>query len=139
MYTNYSEALANPVGAFSFLPETQTHSPAGVTDMSQMPEKNSDVWAALLAWWATHQASLHAMGLSMAIAVVRVIYGGGKGKQMALEAVLCGLATLSLIPVLEWLGLPQSMSSFIGGMVGFLGVEKLRDLAERFGRSKVGG
>lgn len=104
-----------------------------------MPEKNPDLWAALFAWWSTHQASLHAMGLSMIVAVVRVIYGGGHARQMVLEAVLCGLATLSLIPVLEWLGLPQSMSSFIGGMVGFLGVEKLRDLAERFGRSKVGG
>lgn len=103
----------------------------------KMPEKSPDLWTALAAWWGAHQASLHAMGLSMAIAVARVIYGGGKGKQIALEAVLCGLATLSLIPMLEWLGFPQSMASFAGGLVGFLGVEKLREIAERFADKKV--
>ncbi|NLY16631.1 MAG: phage holin, lambda family [Gammaproteobacteria bacterium] len=105
--------------------------------MIRMPEKNPDLLASIAAWWALHQASIHAMFLSMAVAVVRVIYGGGKLRQMILEAVLCGLATLSLIPLLEWLGLPQSMASFIGGMVGFLGVDKLRDLAEQFGRRQV--
>lgn len=104
-----------------------------------MPEKSPDLWAVLAAWWAANQASLHAVLLSVAIAVVRVIYGGGRARAMVLEGVLCGLATLSLIPLLEVLGLPQAMASFIGGMVGFLGVEKIREMAERFGQHKAGG
>lgn len=104
-----------------------------------MPEKSGDFWAALAGWWAAHQGSFHAMGLSIVIAVIRVIYGGGKLRQMVLEGIMCGLATLSIIPLLEWMGLPDSMASFAGGMVGFLGVDKLRELAEQFGRSKVGG
>lgn len=103
----------------------------------RMPDKLPDMWAAFSSWLDVHQASLHAMFLSMTIAVVRVVYGGGPLRQMLLEGILCGLATLSLIPLLEWFGLPQSMSSFIGGMTGFLGVDKLRDLADRFSSSKV--
>jgi lambda family phage holin len=52
---------------------------------------------------------------------------------------MCGLATLTLVPLLEYLGLPQSMATFAGGLVGFIGVEKLRDLAVRFGERKVEG
>lgn len=102
-----------------------------------MPEKSPDFWAALAAWWTANQASAHGVFLAAVIAMVRVIYGGGRLRQMILEGALCGLATLALIPALEYLGLPESMASFAGGMVGFLGVEKIRELAERFGGNKV--
>lgn len=103
----------------------------------KMPEKNPDTWAAIVAWWGDNQPVIHAVGLSVAIAVVRVIYGAGRTRQMVLEGVLCGLATMTLIPLLEVLGLPLSMASFVGGMVGLIGVEKLRELALRFSDERV--
>ncbi|MNN38262.1 Phage holin family (Lysis protein S) [compost metagenome] len=68
---------------------------------------------------------------------MRVIYGGGSGRQMVLEGAMCGAATLTLIPLLAWLGLPQNMATFVGGMVGFIGTEKFRELAIRFGERKA--
>lgn len=104
-----------------------------------MPEKNPEFWTAMLMWMTAIANHLYAPALSVAIAVTRVIYGGGGGRQMALEGVLCGLATLSLVPLLEWLGLPASMATFAGGCVGFVGVEKLRDMAVKFGERKADG
>ncbi|MBW6267955.1 phage holin family protein, partial [Pseudomonas aeruginosa] len=37
----------------------------------------------------------------------------------------------------EFFGVPQSMATFIGGWIGFLGVEKIRDLADRYAGIKL--
>ncbi|MPS97493.1 MULTISPECIES: phage holin, lambda family [unclassified Pseudomonas] len=107
--------------------------------MPNMPEKDPGLWAAVLAWVFAHQPQLYAAGLSVAIAVLRVVYGGGTRRQMYLEGALCGLVTLSLVPLLEWLGLPQSMATFAGGAVGFLGVEKVRGYYDRTASRRVEG
>lgn len=104
----------------------------------KMPEKNPDLWAALIAWLSIHAPSVYAFLLSVTIAVVRVIYGGGTSRQMILEGIMCGLATLTLVPLLQVIGLPESMATFAGGLVGFIGVEKLRDIAIRFGEKRAG-
>ena len=93
--------------------------------------------AAFVAWVASHHPQLYAFGLSVAIAVVRVIYGNGGWRQMALEGALCGLATLTLVPLLAYFGLPDSMATFVGGAVGFMGVEKLREYADRIIGKKI--
>jgi lambda family phage holin len=103
-----------------------------------MPEKDPTLWVSLFAWLGTIAAALYAPGLSVAIAVLRVVYGNGGRRQMLIEGSLCGLCTLSLVPLLEWLGLPSSMATFAGGAVGFLGVDKLRMYADRFLEMKVG-
>lgn len=63
--------------------------------MAPMPEKDPGLWAALIAWVIAHQPQLYAAGLSVAIAVFRVMYGGGNRRQMLLEGALCGLITLA--------------------------------------------
>ena len=103
-----------------------------------MPEKDPTLWVSVLAWLGSVAAALYAPGLSVSIAVLRVVYGGGNRRQMLIEGSLCGLITLSLVPVLEYLGLPSSMATFAGGAVGFLGVDKLRIYADRFLNAKVG-
>lgn len=107
--------------------------------MAHMPEKDPGLWAALIAWVIAHQPQLGAAGLSVAIAVFRVMYGGGNRRQMLLEGALCGLITLALVPLLEWMGLPQGMATFAGGMVGFMGVEKLRGYSDLFLSRKAQG
>ncbi|EOG4614363.1 phage holin, lambda family [Pseudomonas aeruginosa] len=107
--------------------------------MLKMPEKDASTWAALLAWLSVHHPQLYAVGLSVGIAFLRVVYGGGTRRQMLLEGALCGLVTLALVPLLEWMGLPQEMATFAGGAVGFMGVEKIRDYADRFFGRKANG
>ena len=102
-----------------------------------MPEKDPNTWAVALAWLHAIAPSLYAFGLSVTVAVLRVVYGGGTSRQMILEGALCGLATLSLVPLLQWLGLPSNMATFAGGMVGFVGVEKLREYADRIIGKKI--
>lgn len=106
--------------------------------MPKMPEKNPDLWLAVLAWLQAVAPSLYAFALSVTVAVLRVIYGGGTRRQMFLEGALCGLATLMMVPLLEFFGLPQNMATFVGGLVGFVGVEKVRDIAVKFGERKAG-
>ena len=100
-------------------------------------DQDPSLWAAVCAWAAAHAAQLYAFGLSVAIAVERVIYGKGGWRQMLLEGALCGLATLTLVPLLAYFGLPESMATFAGGAVGFMGVEKLREYADRIIGRKV--
>ncbi|NQD72932.1 phage holin, lambda family [Pseudomonas sp. CM27] len=107
--------------------------------MPNMPEKDPSLWAAVLTGVLAHQPQLGAAGLSVAIAVLRVVYGGGTRRQMFLEGALCGLITLALVPLLEWMGLPQGMATFAGGMVGFMGVEKLRVYSDLFLSRKAQG
>lgn len=57
---------------------------------------------------------------------------------MAIEGAMCGLAALAMVPVLEYLGLPSNLAVFIGACAGFIGVEKLREYADRILSKKVG-
>ncbi|HDS1816294.1 TPA: phage holin, lambda family [Pseudomonas putida] len=107
--------------------------------MGHMTEKDPGLWAALIAWVIAHQPHLGAAGLSVAIAVLRVVYGEGNRRQVLLEGALCGLITLALVPLLEWMGLPQGMATFAGGAVGFMGVEKLRGYSDQFLSRKAQG
>lgn len=94
-------------------------------------DQDPSLWAALCAWAAMHAAQLYAFGLSVVTAILRVAYTRGKWQQMALEGALCGLGTLTLVPLLTYFNMPESMATFIGGMVGFLGVEKFREYADK--------
>ena len=87
----------------------------------KMPDK-PDTWAALLAWLSQHAP---------------IIYGGGTRRQALLEGALCGGLALTIISGFEFFGVPQSMATFIGGWIGFLGVEKIRDLADRYAGIKL--
>lgn len=105
----------------------------------KMPEKDPGFWAAVLAWLGAHQSQLYAGGTAAAVALCRVIYGGGGRRKMVLEGILCGLIGTSLVPLLEYFALPTNLATFAGCMVGFIGVEKLRDYSDRFMSKKVDG
>jgi len=107
--------------------------------MKQMPEKDPGLWAAISAFLSVHGSQVYAVLMSFAVAALRVVYGGGGRRQMLLEGALCGLAALAMVPLLEYLGLPSSMAIFAGAAVGFVGVEKLREYADRLLGRKAGG
>ncbi|MDN7144142.1 phage holin, lambda family [Pseudomonas sp. JQ170] len=107
--------------------------------MALMPEKDPGLWAAAIAWLVAHQPQLTTGVIAAAVAMCRVIYGGGRGRKIVLEGAICSLIAISLLPVLEYFALPPNLSVFAGCMVGFIGVEKLRDYSDRFMSRKVEG
>lgn len=94
--------------------------------------KDPTAWAIVLAWITQNVPVIYATGLSVLISALRIVYRGGSRKAVLLESVLCGGITLAMLSGLSLLGLPQEAAAFVGGMVGLLGVDKVRRLAERF-------
>lgn len=105
--------------------------------MTKMPERDPGLWAAITAFLHLHGAQVYAFLMSVAVAALRVVYGGGGHRQMAIEGALCGLAALATVPLLEYLGLPSNLAVFIGACAGFVGVEKIREYADRILSRKV--
>ncbi|AJO79389.1 phage holin, lambda family [Pseudomonas sp. MRSN 12121] len=104
--------------------------------MSNMPDK-PDTWLLVLAWLSQHAPTIYAGALSFVVGALRIIYGGGTRRQALLEACLCTLITIGLIPLLEYFGLPQSFATPAGVFIGFLGVKKIAELADRFADFKL--
>jgi lambda family phage holin len=50
---------------------------------------------------------------------------------------LCGAITLAFISAFGWFGIPGEAAGFVGGMVGLIGVETIRGLAERWLNAKL--
>ena len=104
--------------------------------MSSMPDK-PDTWVIALAWLSQHSSTIYAAAASAVMAALRIIYGGGTRRQALLEATICMLLTTSLIAVLEYFGLPSSLATQAGIWVGFLGVKKIADIADRVADFKL--
>ena len=104
--------------------------------MPHMPDK-PDTWVIALAWLSQHSPTISAAALSFLMAALRIIYGGGTRRQAMLEATICMLLTTSLIAVLEYFGLPSGLATPAGIWIGFLGVKKIAELADRFADFKL--
>lgn len=102
-----------------------------------MPYKNPDIVAAVAEWFAYYAATITGASLAMAIAFVRVIHGGGKVAQAIIGGIMCGLLSMALINGAGLLGLSDNYSLFVGGLVGFIGADTLRDAAIRLLGKKI--
>lgn len=101
-----------------------------------MPDR-PDTWAFLIAWFQDHWPSFYAGLIGTGVAALRVAYGGGSWRQMLLEAPLCGLITVSACGGFELFSLSSTTAPFFGGIIGLLGVEGVRKLADRYLDRKV--
>lgn len=104
-----------------------------------MPGKNPELWALVLDWFSLNYPTIYAACATSLMVTARVIYGGGSWRQVLLEATICMLLTTSLIEVLEHFGLSQGLATPAGVWIGFLGVKKIADLADRFANLKFPG
>ncbi|MGJ3439625.1 phage holin, lambda family [Pseudomonas sp. Je.1.5.c] len=102
-----------------------------------MPDR-PETWAWLATWLEHNWPGLYAGGLAIIIAALRVMYGGGGIRQIALEAPLCGALALSATHGLPLIGIPISTAPFFGGVIGLLGIEFTRAAAKRFFTRKEG-
>ena len=89
--------------------------------------------------WLRHSLpTLIAASFSVFIALLRIAYEDLKtGKttrtrQKVIEALLCGGITVAVVSGASMLHLPAEASSFVAGCVGFLGVDKVREFAEKW-------
>jgi len=102
-----------------------------------MPPENFDIYAWLIARLQAEWSTIYAGFLGCSVAALRVLYGGGSFRQVLLEAPLCGAISLATSSGLDFFGIAQSAAPFFGGVIGLLGVEGVRRLADRYLSKKV--
>lgn len=103
-----------------------------------MNGKNPEFWAEILTGFKNAWPQLLGALFAGLIAYGRLIYDGATRKNKWLEGVLCGALSLCITSALDVVGLPVSVSPFVGGVVGFIGVDKLREIAISALRKKAG-
>ncbi|MFB2830280.1 phage holin, lambda family [Aeromonas jandaei] len=101
-----------------------------------MPNKDPIIGAALLAWLMDNWPAVYGALLALAIAFLRITYAGGRGRRRLIESLLCGLITLAASTGTHLLGIPQEATPLLGGMVGLLGIDIIRDRAALMLRKK---
>jgi lambda family phage holin len=105
--------------------------------MNHMPHKDPTLATALLAWLMDNWPAIYGALLALAIAFLRITYAGGRGRRRLIESLLCGLITLAAATGTQLLGIPQEATPFLGGVVGLIGIDILRDRAKMmFGKKE---
>lgn len=95
-----------------------------------MPEKDLATWAALLE---SVPEPMRAALLGGLIAFLRIMYDDREPRliRRLLESVLCGAIALSVAHLTEAVGMPQGWATFLGGAVGLIGADQVREWARR--------
>lgn len=58
-------------------------------------------------------------------------------RQRLLDGSICGALTLSSMSLLVYAGVGENLSTFVGGMLGFVGAEKIREFLFSLIRKKI--
>jgi lambda family phage holin len=98
--------------------------------MNNMPDR-PETWAFLATWLEHSFPGIYAGGLALLISIWRIIYSGGKLRQLILEAPLCGMLGIGVSYGPSLIGAPPQAGVFLACMVGFFGVEASRAAAKR--------
>ncbi|WP_434223339.1 phage holin, lambda family [Xenorhabdus bakwenae] len=101
-------------------------------------KENPDLWADMLNGLKNSWPQISGSALAIVICYGRLIYDGVERKNRWVEALLCGALSWSVSSGLEMFGIPISFAPAIGGAVGFIGVEKIREFAVRAINKRLG-
>lgn len=82
------------------------------------------------AWILTFLPAVFSALSSMLIAFFMGIYDRKPMPKMVSGPFICGIFTLAISGSLEQLGMADNAVNLIGGIIGFIGVEKIRELIE---------
>ncbi|WP_409097264.1 MULTISPECIES: phage holin, lambda family [Providencia] len=102
--------------------------------MKTMKEHLTEIFEALKNAWP----QLSGVALAIFIRYAIFIYDGDTRKNKWAECLLCGALSWAVISGAEFIGIPEAASGMIGGAIGFLGVEKIRDIAHRMINKRLG-
>ncbi|WP_090138313.1 phage holin, lambda family [Kosakonia oryziphila] len=94
-----------------------------------MNDKTPEFWVTVVTGLKNGWPQIFGAGMAAVIAYGRLIYDGATRKNKWLEGILCGALSLCITSALDVVGLPVSISPFVGGVIGFVGVDKLREIA----------
>ncbi|MBS9432212.1 MULTISPECIES: phage holin, lambda family [Photorhabdus] len=101
-------------------------------------DKQPDLWADLLNGLRNSWPQISGSLLAVLICYGRLIYDGVERKKRWVEPLLCGALSWGVSSGLELFGIPGSVSPALGGAIGFIGVEKLREFALRAINKRLG-
>ncbi|KHS77009.1 hypothetical protein QT13_01850 [Pectobacterium brasiliense] len=104
-----------------------------------MNERDVGFWAEVLNGLKNSWPQLSSALIAAAICYGRLIYDGVERKNKWIEGVLCGALSWAMSSGLEIFSIPLTASAFVGGLIGFIGVEKIREIAIRAISRRVGG
>lgn len=85
----------------------------------------TDILQAVMHWLGDNAPQVYAMCLAIGIALTKAASEDGIDSKDMWGAVLSGLLTLALYPLLEYTGLPSTLAIFGGALVAFIGAKKL--------------
>jgi len=85
------------------------------------------------SWSLIFTPEVKAVIMSVIIAFLRIYYDDKENRwqRICLEAALCGAMSYCISAGLTYFNLPQGVSVFFGGLVGFLGVDFIRAKAKQ--------
>ena len=77
--------------------------------------------------------------LAFITAVLRATYKGRRWRARLLEGSLLALATVGVVPVLKFMGLPPDMAIAFAVAAGYIGVDSLADWLRRAADGQIPG
>lgn len=103
-----------------------------------MDQRDPHFWPWLIEW-LNGAAPMAMSGIAaIVLTVLRFIYEGKSGfRPMLCESAMCGVIAVVVMSGVVAFGFPESAATFVGGAVGFLGVEKVRTIASHWLGRKV--
>ena len=103
-----------------------------------MPDKDPHNWRLL---WDSVPEPVRASGLAWLVAMVRIMYDGREPRwiRRILEATLCGLIALVVAVMAGAMKLDPGVATFLGGAVGLLGADWVREKARQIAEMRING
>lgn len=82
-----------------------------------------------MKWLAVYLPSVYAGLTALSISALMDIRDGKPKMYTATGSLACGIFALTVSAMLEYFGLPANAGAFVGGMIGFIGADRMRRIA----------
>lgn len=104
-----------------------------------MPEKSPDLLVAILAYIQQNYNAITGFVMAFFMSMLRAWFLQQKSsyRQRLLDGSICGALTLSCMSLLTYFGVGEHVSTFVGGLLGFVGAEKIREFLFALIRKKI--
>ncbi|CNI62821.1 phage holin, lambda family [Yersinia pekkanenii] len=89
---------------------------------------NTGFWVETMRWIAEYAPSIYAGLAAIGVSSLMAIKDGKPKKYIVTASCVCGIIALSLSGLLQHFGLPDNSAAALGGAIGFVGADKLRDI-----------
>ena len=105
----------------------------------KMPEKQPDIWLVIWAYIQQNYNAIAGFVMAFFMSMLRAWFLQKKSsyRQRMLDGAICGALTLSCMSLLTHLGVAENLSTFIGGLLGFVGAEEIRKFLFALIRKKI--